>query len=217
MLRKFFIVGDFNFNGIDWVTGNTRGSIEREFLNGFADLGLIQCINTDTHTKGNTLDILLTTSTSYLKNLKIIDTERYYISDHYDITFSITEKVKRKLNVKRLRYNYKKANWKNLNDELKLINWEIFLDHHEPEIARQNFKKILFSKVDNHIPQFFIKNEHQLPWLDSECFTKCKEKDKLHKLFKHKKTLQAELKFKVLRREFKSLISSKMRAKFRLL
>ena len=136
MLRKFVIVGDFNLNGIDWVTGNTKGSIEREFLNEFADLGLIQCINTDTHTKGNTLDILLTTSTSYLKILKIIDTERYYISDYYDITFSITEKVKRKLNVKRLRYNYKKANWKNLNDELKLINWEIFLDHHEPEITR---------------------------------------------------------------------------------
>ena len=43
MLRKFVIVGDFNLNGIDWVTGNTRGSIEREFLNGFADLGLTQC------------------------------------------------------------------------------------------------------------------------------------------------------------------------------
>ena len=214
MLRKFIIVGDFKFNlnGIDWATGNTRSSIEREFSNGFADLGLIQCINTATHTKGNTLDILLTLSTSYLKNLKIIDTERFCISDHYAITFSITEKVKRKQQVKRLCYNYKRANWKNLNEELELINWKIFLDHHEPEIALQNFKKILFNKVDNHIPKFFIKNEHQPPWFDSECFTKCKEKHKLHKLFKQKKTLQAELKFKVSRREFKSLIRSKTRA-----
>ena len=212
MLHKIIIVGDFNLNGIDWATGNTRSSIEREFLNGFADLGLIQCINTATHTKGNTFDILLTTSTSYLKNLKIIDTERFCISDHYAITFSITEKVKRKQQVKRLCYNYNRANWKNFNEELELINWEIFLDHHEPEIAWQNFKKILFNKVDNHIPKFFIKNEHQPPWFDSECFTKCKEKDKLHKLFKHKKTLQAELKFKVSRREFKSIIRSKMRA-----
>ena len=99
-----------------------------------------------------------------------------------------------------------------MNEELELINWEIFLDHHEPEIAWQNFKKILVNKVDNHIPKFFIKNEHQPPWFDSKCFTKCKEKDKLHKLFKQKKTLQAELKFKVSRREFKSLIRSKMRA-----
>ena len=76
MLRKFVIVGDFNLNGIDWVTGNTRGSIEREFLSGFADLGLTQCINTATHTKVNTLDILLTTSTSYLKNLTKLLTQK---------------------------------------------------------------------------------------------------------------------------------------------
>ena len=116
-----------------------------------------------------------------------IYTERFCISDHYAITFSITEKVKRKQQVKRLCYNYKRANWKNLNEELELINWEIFLDHHEPEIAWQNFKKILFNKVDNHIPKFFIKNEHQPPWFDSECFTKCKEKDKLFKLFNKKR------------------------------
>ena len=183
-----------------------------KFLNGFADLGLFQCINTATHDKGKTLDILLTTSTSYLKNLKIIDTERFCISDHYAITFSITEKVKRKQHVKRLCYNYKKANWKLLNEELEMINWENLLDYHEPEIAWQNFKKILFSKVDNHIPKFLVKNEHQPPWFDSECFKKCKEKDKLHKLFKLKNTLQAELKFKASRREFKTLIRSKMRA-----
>ena len=212
MLRKFIVIGDFNLKGIDWASGNTRGSIEREFLNGFADLGLFQCINTATHDKGKTLDILLTTSTSYLKNLKIIDTERFCISDHYAITFSITEKVKRKQHVKRLCYNYKKANWKLLNEELEMINWENLLDYHEPEIAWQNFKKILFSKVDNHIPKFLVKNEHQPPWFDSECFKKCKEKDKLHKLFKLKNTLQAELKFKPSLREFKTLIRSKMRA-----
>ena len=212
MLRKFIVIGDFNLKGIDWASGNTRGSIEREFLNEFADLGLFQCINTATHDKGKILDILLTTSTSYLKNLKIIDTERFCISDHYAITFSITEKVKRKQHVKRLCYNYKKANWKLLNEELEMINWENLLDYHEPEIAWQNFKKILFSKVDNHIPKFLVKNEHQPPWFDSECFKKCKEKDKLHKLFKLKNTLQAELKFKASRREFKTLIRSKMRA-----
>ena len=114
--------------------------------------------------------------------------------------------------MKRLCYNYKKANWKLLNEELEMINWENLLDYHEPEIAWQNFKKILFSKVDNHIPKFLVKNEHQPPWFDSECFKKCKEKDKLHKLFKLKNTLQAELKLKASRREFKTLIRSKMRA-----
>ena len=42
--------------------------------------------------------------------------------------------------------------------------------------------------------------------------SKCKEKDKLHKNFKTKKTLASELKFKTARRDFKALIKSKMRA-----
>ena len=79
-------------------------------------------INVATHEKGSILDILLTTSTSYLKDLKVIDTERFCISDHYAITFSITEKVIRKPCVKRVCYNYKKANWNNLNEDLELIN-----------------------------------------------------------------------------------------------
>ena len=212
MLRKLIIVGDFNLNGIDWVSGYTKSSIENEFLNGFADLGLIQSINVATHNKGGTLDILLTTSTSYLKDLKIIDTERFCVSDHYAITFSITEKVIRKPRVKRVCYNYKKANWSSLNEDLELIIWDNLLDQHEPEMAWLNFKKILFDKIDNHIPKFTVKNEHQPPWFDSECLVKCKEKDKLHKLFKQKKTLKSELKFKTFRREYKTLIRSKMRA-----
>ena len=28
MLRKFIVIGDFNLKGIDWASGNTRGSIE---------------------------------------------------------------------------------------------------------------------------------------------------------------------------------------------
>ena len=146
MLRKFIIIGDFNLSGIDWASGYTRSSIEREFLNGFADLGLIQNINVATHNKGKPLDILLTTSTSYQRDLDIIDTERFCISDQYAITFTITEKVPRIPNVKRVCYNFKKANWDNLNEELKLINWDNLLDCHKPEIAWHNFKKLFLSR-----------------------------------------------------------------------
>ena len=80
--------------------------LSKEFINGFANLGFLQCINESTHKKGNTLDILLTKSFSYIKDLKIIDTERYCISDHFAITFVITETIKRKPRVKRKCYNY---------------------------------------------------------------------------------------------------------------
>ena len=172
----------------------------------------MQCINEPTHKKGNTLDILLIKSFSYIKDLKIIDTERYCISDHLAITFVITETIKRKPRFKRKCYNYKNTDWDMLNETLDILDWDNLIDYCEPEIAWLNFKNILFSKIDDHIPKFTIKTEYQPPsWFDSECYTKCKVKDKLHKIFKQKKTLESELKFKTARRKFKALERSKMR------
>ena len=211
MLRKFIVIGDFNLNGVTWATGSCKTSIEREFINGFANLGFLQCINEPTHKKGNTLDILLTKSFSYIKDLKIIDTERYCISDHLAITFVITKTIKRKPRVKRKCYNYKNTDWDMLNETLDMIDWDNLLDYSDPETAWANFKKVLFDKIDDHIPKFTIKTEYQPPWFDSDCYSKCKEKDKLHKNFKQKKTIESELKFKAARREFKALVRSKMR------
>ena len=75
-----------------------------------------------------------------------------------------------------------------------------------------NFKNAVLDKVNAHIPKFTIKFEYQPPWFDSECYAKCRDKDKLHKIYKTKKTLTSEIKFKNARKEFKTLIKSKMRA-----
>ena len=215
MLRKFVVIGDFNLKNVNWNAGNgiiSTNSLENEFLNGFADLGLLQCIDAPTHNKGKTLDILLTKSKQYITDLKVIDTERYCISDHFAVTFKISQTVTRKPRVKRTCFNYEKANWNDLNNDLNNINWDITLDCQEPDIMWSNFKNAVLDKVNMHIPKFTIKSEYQPPWFDSECYAKCKDKDKLHKIYKTKKTLTSEIKFKTARKEFKTLIKFKMRA-----
>ena len=57
----------------------------------------------------------------------------------------------------------KNANWDALNAELDMLDWDNLLDYCEPEIAWLNFKNILFSKIDDHIPKFTIKTEYQPP------------------------------------------------------
>ena len=64
MLRKFLVIGDLNLKNIDWSTGTSEHSLETEFLNGFAELGLLQCIDAATHNKGKILDILHLNNTS---------------------------------------------------------------------------------------------------------------------------------------------------------
>ena len=163
MLRKFVVVGDFNLKGVNWVTGNSKNFLENEFVNGFSDLGLLQCIDAPTHNKGNILDILLTKSKQYIKNLKVTDCERYCISDHFAITFNISQTVTRKLRVKRTCYNYKNAGWENLNSDLSGINWDDEFDYHDPENVWKKFRSILFEKINAHFPKFTIRSEHQPP------------------------------------------------------
>ena len=163
MLRKFVVIGDFNLKGVNWVTGNSKNFLENEFVNGFSNLGLLQCIDVPTHNKGNILDILLTKSKQCIKDLKVIDTERYCISDHFAFTFNISQTVIRKPRVKRTCYNYKNARWENLNNDLSNINWDDEFSYTEPENVWKKFKSILFEKIDAHVPKFTIRSEHQPP------------------------------------------------------
>ena len=71
-LQKLFLVGDFNLSSTDWVTNLSTHSIEQMFLDEFIRLGLLQCISTPTHIKNNILDIVLTNSDSYIRNIKIL-------------------------------------------------------------------------------------------------------------------------------------------------
>ena len=61
MFLKFVVIGDFNLKakGVNWVIRKSKNRIENEFLKGFSDLGLLQCINVPTHNKGSIFDILL--------------------------------------------------------------------------------------------------------------------------------------------------------------
>ena len=51
MLRKFLVIGDFNLKGVNWNMGNSTNTAENEFVNGFADLDLMQCIDRCSNTQ----------------------------------------------------------------------------------------------------------------------------------------------------------------------
>ena len=115
--------------------------------------------------KATTLDILLTKSFSYIKDLKIIDTERYCISDHLATTFVITETIKRKPLVKRKCYNYKNTNWDMLNETLDMIDWDNLLDYSDPETAGQILKKFFVITLMTIFPNLPLRLSTNPPGL----------------------------------------------------
>ena len=70
---------------------------------------------------------------------------------------------------------------------------------------------MLRNGIDLCLPKIMLKTEFQPIGYDSECHRKCKEKERCHKRYKATGSLQDGLKFAAVRREFKKLISRKMR------
>ena len=210
-VKKFILIGDFNFPHNNWDTQSSNVSLEQDFLNMFAKNSLIQTVHTPTHRHGNILDLLLTSSGRFVDNIHVLKDSLICKSDHFPITFDIMIKFKRNKGTKREIYNFKKANWDRLNSELANIDWTSLLDYHEPESAWANFSDTLKQHMQRHIPIITVKSEFKPFWFDAECHHKCKEKEKLHKKFKRSNNLSDGLKFATSRREFKKLIERKMR------
>ena len=210
-LSKIYVLGDFNLKDVCWSTLESNTPIEQSFVDSFVDLGLIQCIAQPTHQKGNILDLVLTNSESSIHNLQILDKDCVCKSDHFPIKFEIKIKVCKKKQVKRVCYNFKKANWDRLNMDLCHTNWNAMLNCCEPEIGWKKFKHRLFELADRHIPKATVKSDGQPPWFDSECFAACRKKERLRKKFKQSKSDVDGLKFSIARKDFKKLMSQKMR------
>ena len=125
--KHIFIIGDFTIDTINWDHYCTSDSTHTLFLDLFRNLGLSQLIHTSTHKHNKILDILLTDSPNMLDSLCIHEPGSFLNSDHSPITFTIKSVIRISKPIKRAIYNYKKANWNALNNDLSRIDWEFLL------------------------------------------------------------------------------------------
>ena len=212
--KKIFIIGDFNLSSIVWSSDcqtEHTDSIENSFFETFHEFGLVQHISGATHIKGKTLDILLSSHSNLIKDIKVLEHNSVCKSDHLPIVFEIKTKVRRKKPTKRKSYNFKRANWEALNRDFSRVDWGAWLDSTDIDLAWKNFKSIFSHFVNKHIQPLTIKSEFQPPWFDSELFQACRKKERARQKFKHSGCMLDEVKFIDSRREFKSLGAQKMR------
>jgi hypothetical protein len=207
---KLYMIGDFNLARAVWDNPRSPVPIEQNFIDNFSELGLTQCITTPTHIKGNILDILLTNADNLVNDINVRDRDSICKSDHFPITFNISGRSRYKNSAKRKCYNFKRANWDALNHDLRNVDWSP-LNCCEIETGWELIKSRLFELVDEHIPVVHIKSEFQPPWFDSDTFNFCRKKERLRQKFKRTGELKHELEFVKCRRDFKKLVSHKMR------
>jgi len=207
---KYFIIGDFNLSKVSWFTMSSSSLVEQAFVDSFNQLGLKQVISNPTHLKGNLLDILLTNFDSAINNLAVKDQDSVCKSDHFPVTFDIKCNVKRKKSSKRQVYNFKRADWDNLNADLMRVNWNMLFRNNDVDQCWNVTKYALFGLVNKHIPKVTIKSDFQPPWFDADCYVACREKERLRAKFKTSKSDVDGVQFSNARRNYKKLVSEKM-------
>ena len=214
-ITQFIIVGDLNLSKINWSKPeDCKDTVESSFHKLFGDLDLSQVIDKPTHIKGNTLDLVLTSSPINIKNISVGDQNSVCSSDHFAITFEIKAKVKRIHKSARYIYNFKNVNWEAINSEFSKVNWQSLLTSSSIETKWSQFKTKFFEIVDNNIPKVKVKASFQPPWFDSDVYVKCREKNRFHAKYKETKDMSWYLKFSNSRNELKKLCKQKMRDNF---
>ena len=181
--RAHIILGDFNLSNTTWPIGNSLVELETQFVDLFNDLGLVQVIDKPTHDGGRILDLLLTNVVGFLSNIRVLDKDEICPSDHRGIIFSLKLKVRTKIS-KRKMFNYKKAKWDSLNNDLKSFRWDQHLKFCDAETGWHRFKNILSRKMEQYIPTITVKHNNQPPWFDSDTHRLCLKKERLRSKFR---------------------------------
>ena len=152
-LQNHIVIGDFNFPQINWSSNSSPTNLGHNFIAMFNNFGFNQMVNEPTHEKGNLLDLLFTNTSRAVDNVNVLQKNEICSSDHFGITFNIKMKFKNKADKRKI-FNYKKANWQNLNNDLKSVRWDQYLNC-EPEVSWLNFKHILNDLMKKHIPTIY--------------------------------------------------------------
>jgi len=123
-VHSLTLIGDLNLPQACWEDNSSPVSIEQHFIDTFNDLSLKQLVTVPTHIKGNILDNILTDKPDLISNLFVDDMHSPCGSDHYPIFFKLKLNASRKKPCKRKIYNFKRADWPKLNDELSSKDWD---------------------------------------------------------------------------------------------
>ena len=242
---KMYIIGDLNLPSLsvtEWNTGHGTQPLSQSFLDMFNNLSFEQCIEQATHNHGKMLDVLLTNAPQSITRVSVGDENSVCVSDHFPIFFDVKANIRRKQAIKRELFNYKKADWNNLNRDLSNAPWHSLLSSSDVEVCWHNFKVTLDNISRKHIPVIKSKDGFKPPWFDSDIYDICREKERIRlelkalkkkresmqspldqdspqqnvsrEQFEAEKFIRLELKFQSTRREMKRLIRSKMYSNF---
>ena len=121
--KKIILIGDLNLSTVNnCITPKSSCQLESSYIDLFQDLGLYPLIHEPTHKEGNILDQLFTNQPGFISKISV-ESGVLCNSVILIITFELKKNVPRKKLIKSKIFNFKKADWIGLNDDLSNVDW----------------------------------------------------------------------------------------------
>ena len=206
---QIIVLGDFNLPKINWSTGTatTGDRIHNYFTKIVKDYYLWQLVVDFPTREENTLDLILTTIPTRFRNIHGFDD--IISTDHKLISFELDLKITKKPNIKRVVYNFKKADWSGLKQTLSNISWDLCFVPNDVDLSLANWSDLFICAVDSHIPKSNSRNVHDHPWIDNEMRFLLKKKDTQRWIVNKVCSQSAKKKYDDLRCAAKQLLAKK--------
>lgn len=102
-------------------------------------------------------------------------------------------------------YNFKRANFNNLYNDLLLTDWNSILNSNNVNVAVTEFYSTLNELISKHVPKKKICTRVYPVWFNGKLIVKLKDKDKARKRYKKSNKVEDYNVFKELRTEFKTM------------
>ena len=161
--KNTFMVGDFNYPKIDWQRGTATGRKPQEFMTATEENMMTQLVEFATHTKGNTLDLVITNSPELVDSLE--EEGRLGRSDHVIMEMEIGVENRSEEEDGKEYNDWKKADWNQIRRDIGREDWRRTMEGKTVNEAWELLKKKLEETTEKNVPKRRRRNRNRPPWL----------------------------------------------------
>lgn len=200
--KNSFIIGDLNFPGIKWAqcVSDSKG---QGFYDAITNKGLYQHVDFPTHTKGNTLDLVITSNPDIVQDIQC--NNPLGKSDHFmlEVTCDFSTKINK---TTEHIFDWRRADTESLRSEFSSINWQAELEHKNAEESWQLFTHTIDNLTEKFVPTKLRRNQNKPIWMTQNVMRVIRKKKRLFKHYSSTKEYRDYLEYKKAENQVKKTV-----------
>lgn len=198
------ILGDFNIPNFSLNVLNNHNLLLQNFLNFFE----LKQFNSIKNKNNRILDLVIAKNDCEVeKAIDVLLNEDL----HHPALKILRPNIKNNGNKKQLNnepiYNFRKANFAVLYDQLSLVNWNFLSEFEDVNDACESFYSTLEQIFEYCVPKTISKKHNYPPWYTADIINRIKHKAKLLNQYRTTKNTEYLIEFKILRKNIKNAVN----------